>query len=172
MIRQPVQYHSFSIPKPNILNITIYYPIHSGHATTASALSWILYSFAKHPAHHYLLSYIFRACYDSQCTIMDSLFLSQTSWTSLFIILYIQVIKQQPVQYQGYSIPLPNILNITIVYPIYSGHDTTASAISWILYSLAKHPEHNYLLSCICRSWLDSQCNIMDTLFLSQTSWI
>ena len=27
----------------------------------------------------------------------------------------------------------------------YSGHDTTASAISWILYDLAKHPEHQTL---------------------------
>ena len=29
---------------------------------------------------------------------------------------------------------------------IYSGHDTTASSISWILYSLAQHPE--YQLKC------------------------
>jgi cytochrome P450 len=34
-------------------------------------------------------------------------------------------------------------ITLTIkMYIPYSGHDTTASAISWILYSLAEHPEY------------------------------
>ena len=71
MIRQPVQYHGFSIPEPRILNIRQsvkkrlmifnYYPKHSGQDRMASAISWILYSLAKHPEHNYLLSYIFRS---------------------------------------------------------------------------------------------------------------
>lgn len=39
-----------------------------------------------------------------------------------------------------------------IVFLTFKGHDTTTSGISWILYAMASHPEHQVL----CQQEIDS----------------
>ncbi len=47
---------------------------------------------------------------------------------------------------------------------MFEGHDTTSSAITWILYALAKFPEHQEK----CRAEIDS---IMDERGTDEIEW-